>query len=158
MKKQWLLLTVVVLVVVLGYWLMGKDGKWAGDMGYSPTPTTSPSPAPSKAPSGGRSSPAAPAKSYTELVKEYEGRRIQFDQYCQAVPNNITYKSGTSIMIDNRSGDARNIKVGNDVHTLAGYGYRIVALSGTPLPKEVLLSCGSAVNVGKILLQAQLNQ
>lgn len=155
MKKQWLLLIVVVLVVVLGYWLMGKNGKWAGDLGYSPTPTPA---APAKTPSGGKASPTAPVKSYTELVKEYEGKRIQFNQYCQAIPNSVTYKNGTSIMLDNRSGDARDIKVGNSVYSLAGYGYRIVTLSGTLLPKEVLLSCGSAVNVGKILLQAQLNQ
>lgn len=136
---------------------MGK-GEWVGDF-TSPTATPTSSPGAKAAPpkSGVKVSPT-PSRPYGDLVKEYEGRRIQFDQRCQAVPSNVTYKSGTSIMLDNRSGDARNIKVGNDVHLLSGYGYKIVTLSGTPLPKEVLLSCGSAGNVGKILLQAQLNQ
>lgn len=150
-KNQWLILIVVVLVAAAGYWLMEKEGKFAGVMKYSPTPSSKAAPK-----SAAKATPAAPAKSYTELVKEYEGRRIQFDQYCQAVPKDITYKNGTSIMLDNRSGDARSIKVGNDTHSLAGYGYKIVNLSRTSLPSEILLSCGSAVNVGKILLQAQL--
>ena len=157
-KNRWFLLAVVVLLVAVAYWLSGKESQFAGDMvSPSPSPTSSPSP---KAPSGGaKASPAsAPVMSYTELVREYDGRRIQFDQGCQAIPNNITYKNGTSIMIDNRSGDARDIKVGNNVYTLPGYGYRVVTLSSQSLPSDILLSCGSAVNVGKILLQASLNQ
>lgn len=157
-KNRWFLLVVVVLVA-LGYWLMGKQSRVANDVSYSsPTPTSSPAP---RAPSSGgaKASPAsAPVMSYTELVREYEGRRIQFDQYCQAFPSNITYKNGTSIMLDNRSGDARHIKVGDDVYSLPGYGYRVVTLTSQSLPSDILISCGSAVNVGKILLQASLNQ
>jgi hypothetical protein len=105
--------------------------------------------------------PKLPAKSgtakqtviYTDLVKKYEGRRIQFDINCQAIPNNITYKNGTEVMFDNRSGDARIITVGGVQHQLAGYGYKILTLTSSSLPKNLLISCGAAVNVGQILLQ-----
>src|SRR3989344_6457176 len=150
-KNKWLLLIVVVLVVALGYWLMGKESGWVGDTSYSPNPTASLPVA--KAGSSTKKSPApvAPTRSYTEMVKEYEGRRIQFDQRCQMVPTSVTYKNGTSIMLDNRSSDAKTVKVGSNSYSLAGYGYQVVTLSGSSLPQEVSVSCGS-VNVGKILL------
>ena len=92
-------------------------------------------------------------KLYTDLVTEYSGRHIQFDIACQAIPNNVTYKNGTSVMFDNRSGDARSISVGGTIYYLAGYGYKIITLSSKTLPKTLLISCGAAVNVGQILLQ-----
>ena len=61
-------------------------------------------------------------------------------------------------MLDNRSGDARTITLAGTKYQLSGYGYALVTLSSQSLPKEMLLSCGSAVNVGKILLQAQILQ
>ena len=98
--------------------------------------------------------PSAPSpEDYTVLVAQYEGRRIQFDINCQAVPGTISYSNGTQVMFDNRSGDARYITVGGVSHYLAGYGYKILTLSSNELPKIILLSCGAGVNVGQILLQ-----
>ncbi|MEX2090663.1 MAG: hypothetical protein WD989_00835 [Candidatus Paceibacterota bacterium] len=155
-KNQWLLLLVVALVAALGYWLMVKGDKLS-DLGSSATPSVSVGPTKAPAKVGATASPVAGStKSYTELVKEYDGRRIQFNQDCAAIPNYITYKNGTSIMIDNRSGDARIVKVGSNSYSLQGYGYRIITLSSNSLPQELFLDCGSAVNVGKILLQAKL--
>lgn len=93
------------------------------------------------------------SQTYTQLVKEYEGRRIQFDINCQAIPSNITYKNGTKVMFDNRSGDARVITIGGVQYNFLGYGYKTLTLSSPTLPKTLLLSCGAAVNVGQILLQ-----
>lgn len=157
-KNRSALLLVVVLVAAAGYWLMNRSGNWSPETA-SPTPTPSSSPA-AKAPVKPKASaaPAGPAKSYTELVKEHTATRIQFDQYCQAIPTRITFKSGSSVMLDNRSGDARYVKVGDESYYLAGYGYKIITMSASPLPKEIWLSCGSAVNVGKVLLQGMLYQ
>ncbi len=92
-------------------------------------------------------------KTYDQLVKDFSGRRIQFDITCQAIPNNVTYKNGTQVMFDNRSGDARWISVGGAEYYLSGYGYKVLTLSSKTLPKNLYLNCGSAVNVGQILLQ-----
>lgn len=109
---------------------------------------------PSKLKSAVPANPVAPsAEDYTKLVAQYEGRRIQFDINCQAIPSNASYRSGTQIMFDNRSGDARYITIGGVSHYLAGYGYKILTLTSSELPKTVLISCGAAVNVGQILLQ-----
>ncbi len=104
------------------------------------------------------STATASPKTYTDLVKTYADRRIQFDINCQAIPGNVTFKNGTTIMLDNRSGDARTITLAGVKYQLAGYGYAIVTLRSTVLPKEMLLSCGSAINVGRILLQALIWQ
>ena len=92
-------------------------------------------------------------KTYNQLVKDFNGRRIQFDARCQAIPSNVTYKNGTQVMFDNRSGDARWISVGGAEYYLSGYGYKILTLSSKTLPKTLYLNCGSAVNVGQILIQ-----
>lgn len=92
-------------------------------------------------------------QTYTKLVTQYVDRRIQFDAMCQAHPNNITYKNGTKVMFDNRSGDARIITVGGVKYNFSGYGYKILTLYSSKLPKTLLLSCGATVNVGQILLQ-----
>lgn len=90
---------------------------------------------------------------YTQLVKDYEGRRIQFDMTCQAIPPSTTYKNNTKIMFDNRSGDARIITIGGVKYNFPGYGYKILNISGSKLPAKVSFNCGAAVNVGSILIQ-----
>jgi len=98
-------------------------------------------------------STATQTQTYTALVKQYEGRRIQFDMGCQAIPGQATFKNGTKVMFDNRSGDARIITIGGIQYNFAGYGYKILTLTSKTLPSNILLSCGAAVNVGQILLQ-----
>ena len=160
--KKILILVVVVLVVGLGYWLMGRDGNLVGDYmspGEGTSPTSSPAAkAPAKPKSGAVAPVSTPSKPYSDLVKEYEGRRIQFDERCQPVPNSSTYKNGTSVMLDNRSSKPVTVKLGDKSYSLIGYGYQVVNLSSPSLPKEMTVSCGTAGNVGKVLLQANLNQ
>ena len=90
---------------------------------------------------------------YDQAVKQFEGRRVQFDAMCQAIPNNFTVKNGTQIMLDNRSGDARWVSLNNFGYHLSGYGFTIVTMSSKNLPLNVLIDCGSAQNVGQILIQ-----
>lgn len=155
-KYLWIVVIVAVAAVV---YFMGGD--WASK--YTGVETKSPSPSPV---AGGTvnkrvvkpSTAPVSTKSYTELVKEYEGRRIQFDERCQVIPQSPTYKNGTSVMLDNRSAGARSVMVGGTKYDLSAYGYRVITLSSSSLPKELAVSCGSSGNVGKILLQAQILQ
>ena len=156
-KYLWILVGLVVVAVV--YF---TGGKWSGqDVGVESV-SSSPSPGPVKGlvtkPVAKKSVTPTSTKSYTEFVKEYEGRRIQFDERCQVTPQNPTYKNGTSILLDNRSASAKTVTVGGTKYDLIAYGYRVVTLSSSSLPKELAVSCGSSGNVGKILLQAQILQ
>lgn len=150
-KRLWYVVAVVVVLVVLAVALRGKGG-WSGLSTESPTVSPSASVAPGTTPKTSVKSPVIPA-SYSDAVLEYANRRIQFDMYCQATPVNSTYKNGTSIMLDNRSGDARIIVVGGVQYRLAGYGWRIITLSVKTLPATLAVDCGAARNVSKILVQ-----
>ncbi len=156
-KYLWILIGLVVVVAIyLG------SGEKAGQNTVintkSPSPSSSPSKSTSVKPSVKGSPAPTPSQSYTELVKQYEGKRIQFDERCQAVPNSLTFKNGDLIMLDNRSASAKTVSIGGTKYDLVAYGYRIVTLSSPNLPKELAVGCGSSGNTGKILLQAQILQ
>lgn len=141
---------ILVVVAVSGSFFIKKIQNTLPEQGpgVSTQPTVSPVPVQKTG-----TTTKVSSDTYTQLVKEYEGRRIQFDINCQAIPNNITYKNGTKVMFDNRSGDARVITIGGVQYNFSGYGYKTLTLSSPVLPKTLLLSCGGAVNVGQILLQ-----
>ncbi len=146
-KKTWIII-VLVAIVAIGGWLFFKEGgllsQWS-----EPEPMEDTGPDANQLKTGTTSQ----AKAYTQLVNQYKDRRIQFDAGCQAIPSNITYKNGTTVMFDNRSGDARQIKIGSLTYSFAGYGWKILTLRSSTLPKTLMLNCGAGVNVGQILLQ-----
>jgi hypothetical protein len=166
MKKQYLWGAVAVAAVI-ALWAVSQDNGSVKEIvdNLNPSLDGSRSPSPSGSPSVS-GTPTVSAKAtvkttpkvgaavtYSQLLPQYEGKRIQFDALCQASPRSATFNNNTSIMLDNRSGDARIISVGGVQHSLAGFGYKIVKLSSATLPKTLSINCGAAVNVGTILLQ-----
>jgi drug/metabolite transporter (DMT)-like permease len=129
-KKQWTVIAVIVVGAAAVVWLSMHRQSGIGAV-------------------PGASSPQA----YTTAVNTYLGARIQFDMYCQAQPTSLVFKSPATIMLDNRSGDARIIKVGGTSYSLAGYGWRIITVSSSTLPANIPIDCGSAKNVSYIKLQ-----
>ena len=159
-KKIWLAIAIAVVVAVVYMWT-GKGPSFVSDQSANPSPSPSSSPTQQTAKSSvkktGDTAPSS-TKTYSELVKEYEGRRIQFDDRCQVLPLNPVYKNGTSIMLDNRANTARVIKIGSTSYSLSSLGYKVVTLNSSSLPQELSVTCGSSGNVGKILLQAMISQ
>ena len=147
MSKNYIWLVVIAAVVVA--LLVFKSGGIKTENPLA-TPTPTPTKIIQKAP-GATKIPGA--VNYSELVNVYAGRRIQFGQYCEALPNKLSLKNGAKIMLDNRSGDRRTISVRNQSFSIMGYGYQLVSLTSKTLPTTLNINCGSAVNVGQILLQ-----
>ena len=149
---------VVVAVIVLAAFILTKrpadeEGILGGNQEtVSPTPTPSAKISKKAAPKTGGEI-AGQSMPYSQLVAEYATRRIQFDERCQSIPGSPTFKNGTSVMFDNRSGDARYIRVGETTYLFGGYDYKILTLSSEALPKTLSMDCGAAINVGQILLQ-----
>lgn len=91
--------------------------------------------------------------SYQQALTKYEGRRLQFNDMCQATPNTVTYKDNTGIMLDNRSNKTRTIKVGT-TYTIKPYGFRIVTLPDTYRENSTYyVDCDKSQNVATILVQ-----
>jgi hypothetical protein len=105
-----------------------------------------------------KTSTAPSSMSYTDALKAYAGRIIQFDSSCQAHPVAATFKSGTSVMLDNRSSSARTVSIDGTSYSLAANGFRIITLSSASLPRTLQVNCGSSVNVMNLLLQAKILQ
>lgn len=152
-KRKLVWATVLILALVLAVLILmnGRD-QYVLEPTVSPTPTPTPfaKPIVKKSPVSGT---AEQTQAYSEAVQQYADRRIQFGINCQTIPAQTTFKNGTSVLFDNRSGDARIIKVGDVSYSFPGYGYKILTLSSFVLPKTLNINCGSAVNVGSILLQ-----
>lgn len=98
------------------------------------------------------SSPAV-SLSYQQALVKYKDARIQLDKTCQASPDKMTFKNGTSIMIDNRAPVARTVKVGS-TFSIKAYGFKIVKLSSDTIPATWLVDCDGSQNVSTILIQA----
>lgn len=99
------------------------------------------------------SAKAAPRLSYTEAVRVYGGRRIQFSEICAATPMVSTYKTGTTLMLDNRSNKVRTFKVRDTVYTVPAYDYALAKVESTTTPEKVLIDCDASQNVATVLVQ-----
>lgn len=149
-KMIWIVALILALVLAVLMLMNGRDQ-------YVVQPTTSPTRTPIPAKTTTKKPPvsgtAEQTQAYSVVVQQYADRRIQFGINCQAIPAQTTFKNGTAVLFDNRSGDARTIKIGDVSYSFPGYGYKILTLSSSTLPKTLTFHCGSAVNVGLILLQ-----
>lgn len=152
-------LIIIVAIVVIGWFVMSSFNSPAGTgTATSTSATTAKTVAKTATTVKKAVVPVASqpvTMSYTNALALYkDNKRIQLsgDTFCQVTPNNVMYKNGTSIMLDNRSAKARTVKIGS-TYTIEGYGFRIVKLSSATLPATLLMDCGAQQNVAKILLQ-----
>lgn len=167
-KKLWILIAVVVVAGAV----------WWSQQPVSDTPiislngntTTSPSPSVTvkkttiKTTSTVTGSTPANTAAYSSLVTQYSktGHLLQFDASCHVTPGQIVIKTGTQIMLDNRSNLTQTVNVGSTVYTLPAYNYRVVTVTSSRLPSDIGVDCksasGSTENGGTIKLQALISQ
>ncbi len=92
--------------------------------------------------------------SYSDALKLYVDRRIQFDENCLVNPSYVTFKKGTKIMLDNRASKPRQVYLDGQQYSLKAYGFRIITLTtSAKLPHTIAIDCGNGKNNGRILLQ-----
>ncbi len=95
----------------------------------------------------------APALTYTQAVKAYQDRRIQFDNACTATPNYLVYKNPVNIMLDNRSNSTKKITVNGQTYQLAAYDFTTIIVNVKNLPQQVKVGCGQLSNAASILME-----
>ena len=142
----------VVLVVLVGIMLWS----WRQPCGSSPlsylnsnNPSPSPTPVVVKKKTTATKSVTAPATDaqYGQLASQYgqAGRLIQFDSTCHVTPGQLTIKTGSKVMLDNRSAVAKTVKLDSTSYSLPAYNYRVVTVStNQPLPHDLMIDCQSS--------------
>ena len=90
---------------------------------------------------------------YHEALGLYSGKRIELNHACTSIPNTMTLKNNTKVMIDNKSETMKAIKIGKIVTTVKGRGFKIMNLSSSKLPTKLLIDCDTSKGVATILLE-----
>ena len=152
MKNTTLIVSIVAVIVIIVVALLVGKGSDQPITSSSPSALAGVSVSPSTSVRPTASSGAV-SLSYANALTKYANTRYQFDAQCQVIPNQRVVKTGTAIMLDNRSGDARTISVGAAKYSMAGYGFRIVTVTAKTFPTTLLIDCGSAQNVGKVIIE-----
>ncbi len=151
-KNLWVSVGIVALVIVLiAWWAMKNPSSSSEDALNNNTEEEVESTEDTTDGSVNVSAPAA-TLSYQQALAKYKDARIQLDKTCQAIPNNVTYKNGTSIMLDNRAPVARTVKLGS-TFSIKGYGFKIVKLQSATVPTTWQMDCGTSQNVATVLIQ-----
>ena len=142
-----------IIVIIIMFWMVKKDKSdiLVDDLNQNPAQEVL---VPTEDTSTGsvHTTKNATSLSYEEALLKYKDTRIQFDSLCRAIPNAVTYKNNTSIMLDNRAPVARVVEI-DSAYTVKAYGFKIIKLSSTALPTTWLIDCDKSENVATILLQ-----
>lgn len=89
---------------------------------------------------------------FEEALLKFEGRRIQIDN-CVPSPTRVTYKNGTKIMLDSRSPEGQEIKIGDKVYRLNDYDFSIITIQSAKVPVTLQMDCQSGDQIGKNIAQ-----
>lgn len=90
--------------------------------------------------------------SYTAASKKYANARMQINASC-VIPSpyvNLTFKVGSSVMLDNRSNESHSVLFNGTRYTLGPYGFRIVTLNTV---KKFMVDCDKSQNVATVTVQ-----
>jgi len=156
MNKLWIGIIAVVVIVVGVWWFNGGSSS----VSLLPGSSASPSVSATKTPGVANRTPTPTVTSnlsYSQLVAQYGSNRIQFNSSCQASPNSMVLKNGTGILLDNRSNTTQVISLNGATYTLIPYGYRVVTLTSSSLPRDIGISCNNTANASLVKLQANIS-
>ncbi len=159
MKNKYVWLGIGAVVLVLAIWLITKNRNKEVEQNNSATNSQDSSQ--NSTQNDTNTSTAGENKipvktnspSYATALTKYGTNRIQIQQNCQAVPNNVTYKNGTTVMLDNRASIAHTLKIDSKVITIPAYDFTTFTFSYTNLPHTILMDCDKSQNVATILIQ-----
>ena len=94
--------------------------------------------------------------SYQQALEQYRNYRIQL-QDCIATPHQVTYKTGTKVMLDNRSVEPTQVWLDGQPIRLWGYEFKIVTLTSKSFPHTIDVDCEwldqPAYNIARVLIQ-----
>ena len=94
------------------------------------------------------------ALSFSDAVRIYANKRIQFNQDCVPSPYQVSFKKGATIMLENGANKTRVIRLDDVPYTIKAYGFVLVTLTtNATLPHNIMVDCGNCQNNATINLQ-----
>ncbi len=159
-KRVWVWIIIILVAVLIIWQLPNLFGGNLGELSLT-NPTTSPTPSSSYVP-GKKTVPAA-GQTYDQTLAAYADRRVQFNEKCQGIPGQMVLKTGTKIMLDNRSKYAQTMNLDGTKVVLPAYSWQIVTITTkNNLPYNYGIDCksegGTTENGAVINLQALIGQ
>jgi cytoskeletal protein RodZ len=160
--KNWTIAVIVIVIIVGGIWWYAA----AHSSSNTATSSTNTQTTQTTTTSGNDTEDTTPATgavvvnnlSYDTAVKQYANMRIQFsvgsNNSCLVTPVKSVFKTGSVVMLDNRTPTAVAFSIGTTNYTIKAYGFRIVTLSTTyALPHAMTVNCNNGKNNGTITLE-----
>ncbi|MEK7228290.1 MAG: hypothetical protein AAB681_02970 [Patescibacteria group bacterium] len=89
------------------------------------------------------------ALDYSDFIKLYGDKRIQFDDNCGASPSSASFSVGDIFILDNRSSKVQAVKFIDDLYALPPFHVRVFELKRQGIFN---IDCGSSKNVAKVIV------
>lgn len=153
----WLIAGIVAVLVIVIIVLVVRSPKKEASEVVIETPSQDALVTPNKAPVYYTPAPTqvalAPKPSYDEAVRAYGDHRVQFGENCLATPARASFKSGSNIMLDNRSNETKVFVVGGVSYTVAARDFVGIQLPVVGESQDIMIDCGSMENVATLVVQ-----
>lgn len=146
-------LGVIVVVIALGLFLQMRARNKTVEIDLTPLPESEVSAPVVSKPKAQKPAPVVvptDSRSYAELILAYKGKTLQFGDACQMPISSYVYKTGTEVLLDNRTNVPVAIKLAGMSYDLSAYGYKVVTLS---TEGKFMVSCGDNQNVATVTIQ-----
>src|SRR5271168_2831318 len=157
-KTVWIIVGILV-VILIGVWIWTASRSQSQNNSTSLHTATTTTATSSDQIDGTEvgSTQGVSAISYANALKLYVNKRIQFSSpsgiaaLCQADPNMVTFRSGTSFMLDNRMDRTASIHFSSGIiYTLPPYSFEIVTLNAI---QTYQVDCGTSQNVVTVMIE-----
>jgi preprotein translocase subunit Sec63 len=90
---------------------------------------------------------------YSNIVKMFLEKRIQFDKDCKANPAELTIKNRTPVMFDNQSGKKIVLSFSGRTIPLEANSYKLSVVSTSEASKTIIVTCNENKESGQIIIQ-----
>lgn len=153
MIKKYILISIAAILVTVVILIVSRIGKYQAGTAPGAATSTAESRSGSATTTPGKPAPIhSGVLTYTEAIKIYATRRIQFDSNCAMSPNGSVFKNPATLMFDNRSDAKRTFYLDRQAHSIPAYDYVILKVAAPILPHTVIVDCGTGRNTGTIIL------
>lgn len=80
---------------------------------------------------------------YSQMVAQYQNKKIDFGENCKITPSSTTFKNKTQILLNNTSSVSQKVTVGKTSYTIPSHSYNFQILYVATVPGNLTASCGT---------------